>query len=98
MNTKKGKQVKMLIYMAVALAIVTTILGAKAIFTLIVGLLVISIPIAVYFLPTIVGRHKKNVKAIFVLNLLLGWTLIGWVLALVWAFTSDEYTVRLYRN
>jgi len=42
-----------------------------------------------YFLPTIVGRNKKNLTAIFVLNFFLGWTLIGWVVALVWACTND---------
>ena len=43
--------------------------------------------LALYFLPTIVGRDKRNAGAIFTLNLLLGWTLVGWVVALVWAMT-----------
>ncbi len=34
-------------------------------------------------------REHKNRNAILVLNLLLGWTLIGWVIVLVWAFASD---------
>jgi hypothetical protein len=42
-----------------------------------------------YFFPTLIGRKKRNAGAIFVLNLLLGWTLIGWIIALVWAFTVD---------
>ncbi|HWC97984.1 MAG TPA: superinfection immunity protein [Candidatus Sulfopaludibacter sp.] len=45
--------------------------------------------IAFYFLPSIIGRNKTNSGAIFVLNLLLGWTLVGWVVALVWALTVD---------
>jgi hypothetical protein len=44
---------------------------------------------ALYFLPTIIGLHKRNAGAIFGLNLLLGWTLVGWVVALVWALTTD---------
>ena len=44
---------------------------------------------AVYFLPSFVGRHKRNAQAIAVLNLLLGWTIIGWIIALVWACTLD---------
>lgn len=42
----------------------------------------------VYFLPTIVAKtsHHPQTTAIYVLNALLGWTLIGWVIALVWAF------------
>lgn len=43
--------------------------------------------IALYFLPTILARRRghRSPEAIFVLNLLLGWTLLGWVGALVWA-------------
>jgi hypothetical protein len=43
----------------------------------------------VYFLPALVAcqREHHNAGAIFVLNLLLGWMLIPWVLALVWACT-----------
>jgi hypothetical protein len=33
-------------------------------------------------------RHNKQVP-IFLINLLLGWTLIGWVAALIWSFSSD---------
>ena len=49
----------------------------------------ICIGVLLYFVPTAVGRHKVNVRAIFVLNLFLGWTCVGWVLALVWACTKD---------
>jgi len=42
-----------------------------------------------YFLPSIVGREKRNIGAIFMLNLFLGWTLVGWVVALVWAMTVE---------
>ena len=45
---------------------------------------------ALYFTPALVAkaRRKENVIAISVLNLFLGWTVIGWVGALVWAFTK----------
>jgi hypothetical protein len=44
-----------------------------------------------YFLPSIIAlaRGKRDATAIAVLNLFLGWTLIGWVMSLVWAFTTD---------
>jgi len=45
--------------------------------------------LAAYFIPTMAGAKKRNVGAIFVLNLFLGWTLVGWVVALVWACTKD---------
>lgn len=45
----------------------------------------------IYLLPTICAwnRRHRNDRAIFVLNLLLGWTLIGWILAMVWAWTDN---------
>jgi Superinfection immunity protein len=45
---------------------------------------------ALYFLPALLaqGRTHPNLGAIFALNLLLGWTLLGWVIALVWALAS----------
>lgn len=54
------------------------------------GLLFFATLAAVYFLPSIVGRQKRNFGAIFALNLLLGWTVIGWVVALVWALTKEN--------
>ncbi len=51
--------------------------------------LLIVFALAIYFLPTIVGSSKKNVAAIFALNLFLGWTFLGWVVAFIWALTKD---------
>ena len=50
-----------------------------------------SLLLAIYFIPAIVanGRHHRNRLAISILNTLLGWTLIGWIGALVWASTAD---------
>jgi hypothetical protein len=55
------------------------------------GLLVALLVFGLYFIPALVasGRGHKNAAAIFVLNLLLGWMLIPWVLALVWALTDN---------
>jgi hypothetical protein len=52
----------------------------------------IGILIILYFVPFIVAlrREKENTGAILLLNIFLGWTLIGWVIALVWAATKDE--------
>jgi ABC-type sugar transport system permease subunit len=45
-----------------------------------------------YFLPFAIAFNKKraNTGAIFALNLFLGWTLIGWVVALVWALKEER--------
>ncbi len=55
---------------------------------MVVGFLIVGF---MYFLPTVIaaGRRKRNAGAIFVLNLFLGWSLIGWVLALVWACAHE---------
>jgi len=47
---------------------------------------------ACYFLPTIIAaaRHKTNLVGIFLVNFLLGWSVIGWIVALVWALSTDR--------
>ena len=54
-------------------------------------------PFAVYdtlkdSIPLIIAivRKKGNVVAIGALNLLLGWTLVGWVVSLVWSLSKDQ--------
>ena len=58
---------------------------------LVVGLLLVLIGLALYLLPDIVAfsRHHRQATAIFVLDLLLGWTFLGWIAALVWALTNS---------
>lgn len=46
-----------------------------------------------YFLPSFVGSDKKRSEGIQILNFFLGWTFIGWVVALIWA-VSDEKDMR----
>ena len=44
-----------------------------------------------YFVPAVVAlmRSHNNTLAITALNLLLGWTFLGWVVALVWSLTAN---------
>ena len=51
--------------------------------------ILILLAIVFYFIPTFVGNGKRNIDAIFTLNLLLGWSVIGWIVALVWATTAE---------
>jgi hypothetical protein len=46
----------------------------------------------IYFTPAIVanGRRHHNRYAILILDLLLGWTVLGWIIALVWACTRPR--------
>lgn len=52
----------------------------------------IIIILVLYFIPAVIGiaRQKRNAGAILVLNLFLGWTVVGWVVALVWALTVED--------
>ena len=45
-----------------------------------------------HFIPTIIGfcRGKRDAIAIAALNLFLGWTIVGWVGALIWALVGDS--------
>lgn len=47
--------------------------------------------IVIYFLPSIIAaaRSKRDLLSIFLLNFFLGWTAIGWIVALVWAVKAD---------
>lgn len=49
-----------------------------------------SIALLLYLLPTIVAvcRAHQNLLAISVLNILTGWSFVGWVVAMVWACTE----------
>lgn len=56
----------------------------------IASLALLFLAVVVYFTPTIIALGKRNALAIFALNLLLGWTFIGWVVAFVWACIRDK--------
>jgi len=45
-----------------------------------------------YFLPTFIAytSRKANKVAILALNLLAGWTVIGWIIASIWSLTKDR--------
>ncbi len=53
---------------------------------------IVTILTAGYMLPWAIAatRGKSNTGAIFWLNLLLGWTVVGWVIALVMSCTSHQ--------
>lgn len=55
-------------------------------------ILVILAGLAIYFLPTIIafwrGHHQRG--AVLAINLFLGWTLLGWVVALAMAMSAHR--------
>lgn len=53
-------------------------------------IIVLLVALALYLLPGMIAssRQHKNATAIWVLNILLGWSMLGWIAALVWSFTN----------
>lgn len=45
-----------------------------------------------YLLPAIIGvnRNHKHKLLIVILNTLLGWTGVGWLICLIWSLTTDK--------
>lgn len=48
--------------------------------------------ILVYLVPTMVAQRYQHPKqpAILLLNVALGWTIVGWVIALIWALNANS--------
>lgn len=56
------------------------------------GLTVLAVLVGVYMAPTGVAllRGHRQWPAIAVLNVLLGWTVLGWCAALVWSVLREN--------
>lgn len=65
-------------------------------------LITLIICIFLYMLPTLIAFYnkEKNTAWIFVLNLLLGWSTIGWIAALIWAVVerNGDDLIQSLRN
>ena len=61
--------------------------GVKVELQLIGGLAALVAVAAAYYMPSIIAARRKHQreKSIAALNLLLGWTGVGWCAALAWA-------------
>ena len=59
---------------------------------MLLGLVTIVVLIAIYLVPIGVAywRDARRFTAIAATNLLLGWTIIGWIGALIWAMGADK--------
>lgn len=76
--------------------------GIIIIVTIIFGILLTIVGIALYFLPAIIAykRNHVNKGIILLIDFLLGWTFLGWAGCLVWAFfdTDGSKTSNMLRN
>jgi hypothetical protein len=48
--------------------------------------------LVLYFLPTVIAGRRNAAQhgGIFAVNLFFGWTIIGWIAALIWACTDSQ--------
>lgn len=71
-----------------------TVANPDAIGGLILLLFLVIGGLWLYFLPGLIASHRKTryTAGITLLNLFLGWTLLGWVGALIWAVSAQPNT------
>ncbi|HWH76829.1 MAG TPA: superinfection immunity protein [Candidatus Binatus sp.] len=63
-----------------------------------IALLLVAFGIFVYFLPAIIGA-KRQVTAsgfLFIINLLFGWSVIGWIVCVLWAVCGQTKAQDAY--
>ncbi len=63
-------------------------------------LIIIFLAVGGYLLPTLVAtsRGTKSFWGVLILNIFLGWTLLGWLIAFVWAFGRTQRDDRIEAN
>lgn len=62
------------------------------------GLTLFVIILALSFIPVIIAAVRKHNDTIliFLLTFFLGWTVIGWIVALIWSLSSNvQGTIRI---
>ena len=56
--------------------------------------------LAFYLTPTLIAlaRRHNNIAPILIVNFFLGWTFVGWVISLTWAFTELKHLENRRRS
>lgn len=49
------------------------------------GVIILIVLLAIYFAPTLLAQGKDSFGPVLVINLFLGWTALGWIVALAMA-------------
>ena len=59
-------------------------------------LILAVLAIIAYFIPSIIGLKRKirNKEILVIVNLLCGWTCVGWILCLIWSITEQTTSVK----
>lgn len=63
-------------------------------------LVFVVIGICIYFIPTFVAVTRKvtNAGSVFVINLLLGWSIVGWAVALAMAVKTNMTRIEIVNS
>ncbi len=68
----------------------------------ILGILLLALGVLLYLLPAYIAykNDNPNKNIILVVNILLGWTTVGWVACLIWAIIDEKgnATDKILRN
>ena len=53
---------------------------------------IVIIAALIYFIPTVICLIRKHTYKLYIicLNIILGWTLIGWIACLIWSFIDNK--------
>lgn len=57
-------------------------------------IIAVILGVLVYVIPTLVAwsMSSKGIRWVAIINVLLGWTVIGWIIALIWALVASKDT------
>ncbi len=71
-------------------AAVALVLNLGAMLQAVGGIVGVALLIGGYFLPSIIAKSRKHHQydPILLINIFLGWTLLGWFVALVWSVSA----------
>ncbi|MEA3248272.1 MAG: superinfection immunity protein [Nanoarchaeota archaeon] len=88
---KKHPIISIILGVIVLGAIEVNFMDSEIIVSVIGFILAFILIFGIYLLPGIIAgfKKKKNQTAIFCFNFLLGWTIIGWIAALIWSLCED---------
>ena len=66
-------------------------MAERELFGTLAGLSLVLAVLLTYWLPSFIARSRNhsNLLAIVLFNLFLGWTVVGWIAALIWSATDN---------
>ena len=79
------------VFMLIGMALIYVLIGTMGIAAFLAVKLAIA---AIYFIPTIIALYKKHDCALWIF---LGFTFVGWIIALLWALGFDK-TIKEFRE